>query len=269
MKSKNPRKPRSKASRIILNSLFILTLVLVFLGVGFVLWALNPLGPGQGALEALESNDFVQITVLSNNWIIFDPAPSPGEELGSHPKGLIFYPGGRVDYRSYAPALRKIAELGLPVVLVPAPLNLMVLGSGRATQVVERFPQIDSWALGGHSLGAAMAAYLLYSQPELRQSITSLVLWAGYPAESWDLRTSGLRVLSITADQDLVFNRETFGITKDLLPPTTQFLEILGGNHAGFGDYGPQPGDGHGSIGWERQTTEVALITAGFLFTQP
>ena len=269
MKPKAPKKTRSKPVRIILNIVVILTLLVTFILVGFVLWALNPLGPGQGALTALESDDFVQVRTLSNNWIIFDPSPSPGQDLGNHPKGLIFYPGGRVDYRSYAPGLRKIAELGIPVVLVPAPLNLMVLGSARAVQVVERFPQVNQWALAGHSLGAAMAAYLLYAQPQVRESITSLVLWAGYPAENWDLSTSGLQVLSITADQDLVFNRESFETGKALLPPDTQFIEILGGNHAGFGDYGAQPEDGRATISWDRQTTEAALLTAGFLFSRP
>jgi len=268
MKKSKPKKTRSKFSRILFNILFIFFLLLTFISVGFVLWALNPLGPGSGALQALESDDFVQVTTLPNRWIIFDPAPEPSKELGIHPHGLIFYPGGRVDYRSYAPALRKIAEIGLPVVLVPAPLNLMVLGSGIAGQVVERFPQVNEWALTGHSLGAAMAAYLLYSQPALQSQITTLVLWAGYPAEGWDLSSSNVSVLSITAEKDLVFNRESFESTKSLLPGNTQFIEILGGNHAGFGDYGPQPNDGNASITWERQTTEVAVITAGFIFSR-
>lgn len=268
MKKAKPKKTSSKFSRILLNTLFIFFLILIFVTVGFVLWALNPLGPGAGALQALESDDFVQVTTLPNRWILFDPAPEPQVELGNHPQGLIFYPGGRVDYRSYAPALRKIAETGLPVVLVPAPLNLMVLGSGRARQVLERFPQVNEWALAGHSLGAAMAAYLLYSQPELQNQITSLVLWAGYPAEGWDLSSSNVSVLSISAEKDLVFNRESFTNTKILLPENTQFIEILGGNHAGFGDYGPQPNDGRATITWERQSTEVAVITAGFIFSR-
>ena len=71
---------------------------------------------------------------------------------------MIFYPGGRVDPRSYAPAARAIAAQGYLAVITPMPLNLAVFTPGRAAQVIAAYPEIHTWAIGGHSLGGAMAA---------------------------------------------------------------------------------------------------------------
>lgn len=38
------------------------------------------------------------------------------------------------------------------------PLNFAFLGINRASQVLNPFPKINHWAVGGHSLGGAMAA---------------------------------------------------------------------------------------------------------------
>ena len=41
--------------------------------------------------------------------------------------GLIFYPGGKVEYTAYAPLMRALADNGVLGVLVWMPLNLAVL----------------------------------------------------------------------------------------------------------------------------------------------
>ena len=50
------------------------------------------------------------------------------------------------------------------------PLNLAVFGANSAHAVIDAFPNITSWAIGGHSLGGTMAVdtnqhpkWLLYS----------------------------------------------------------------------------------------------------------
>ena len=72
--------------------------------------------------------------------------------------GLIFYPGGKVDYDAYAPLAERLAEGGLLCVVARMPLDLAVLDSGAAADIMERYPDVDRWIIGGHSLGAAMAA---------------------------------------------------------------------------------------------------------------
>ena len=220
---------------------------------GFVLWAQDALGPGQRALDALRSD--AEVLVSEGDFIVFQPAE------GTPETGLIFYPGGRVDYRSYAPALRDIASQGYLVVLVPAPLNLMVFDPNAAEAVFPEYPQIALWAVGGHSLGGAMAANFLYTHPD---DATGLILWASYPASSNDLSASGLRVLSVYGTLDMG-GQEPFDSSRALLPADTTWVVISGGNHAQFGDYGPQLGDNAATISAADQQAQVVAATVNFL----
>jgi dienelactone hydrolase len=236
--------------RYVLIGLVAILLVAV---AGFVVWAANPLGPEERALAALEAGD--NVTVKVGDFIVFQPTDVNPDT------GFIFYPGGRVDYRSYAPALREIAAQGYLVVLVPAPLNLMVFDPNKAADVFPQFPQIEHWAVGGHSLGGAMAANYLYTHPDAAEG---LVLWASYPADNNDLSTSGLQVLSVYGTLDMA-GMEPFENSRALLPENTTWVVIQGGNHAQFGDYGPQPGDNTATISAADQQAQIVKATTEFL----
>ncbi|MEJ5239809.1 MAG: alpha/beta fold hydrolase [Anaerolineales bacterium] len=238
--------------RILKYALFLLATIGALGIVGFVLWAETPLGPMPEALEALQSGDDVAVTV--NGWLVFEPQ-------GKSPKtGFIFYPGGRVDARSYAPPAREIAAGGYLVVIVPMPLNLAVFGAERAAEVIAAYPQIRHWVIGGHSLGGAMAARFAALYP---QQVDGVVLWASYPPDGNPLTNSGLPVLSIYGSED--FGREAIESRKSLLPEDTQWLFIPCANHAQMGWYGPQPGDGEACISREEQQEQVVKATLEFL----
>jgi pimeloyl-ACP methyl ester carboxylesterase len=220
---------------------------------GFVIWAANPLGPGEHALAALETGEAV--TVSTDDSIVFMPT-------AIKPKtGLIFYPGGRVDYRSYASPLREIAAHGYLVVLVPAPLNLMVLDPNAADAIISQFPQIEYWAVGGHSLGGAMAANYLYTHSD---AAGGLVLWASYPASNNNLSDSGLKVLSVYGTLDMS-GMQPYDESRARLPADTTWVMIEGGNHAQFGDYGIQPGDNVATISAANQQAQAVTATVEFL----
>jgi pimeloyl-ACP methyl ester carboxylesterase len=206
------------------------------------------------ALIALQSN--TQVEVKKNGWIEFKP------KTGEPSTGLIIYPGGRVDPASYAPIAQAIAGQGYLVTIVPMPLNLAVFGINRASQVIEAHPKISHWAVGGHSLGGAMAASYTHDHPDL---IDGLVLWASYPASSDDLSKSGLPVLSISGSQDGLSTQGKILETARLLPEDASFLEIQGGNHAQFGWYGFQPGDGTAQISRQDQQEAIVQATEEFL----
>jgi len=104
----------------------ILLVVILIAIAGFVVWGSMPLGPGPEALAALQSDNQVEVT--SGQWLLFEPA------TGEADLGFIFYPGGRVDYRSYAPLAHRIAAEGYRVIIVPMPLNLAVFAPGRAAR---------------------------------------------------------------------------------------------------------------------------------------
>ena len=239
------------------KKILIWTLILVpILAVtGFSIWAYTPLGPMPEAIEALKSSSTVAIE--QNSWIVF----SPLEEQST--TGLIIYPGGRVDPRSYAPAAHQIAENGILTFIVPMPFNLAVFGSGRASDIIEQFPEIDRWVIAGHSLGGSMAARYTLRNPD---KIEGLVLWAAYPAASDDLSNSILRSASIFGTHDGLVSEQDVLSSTTLLPGTNLLHMIEGGNHAQFGWYGDQAGDNPAEISREEQQKQVVETTLQVLF---
>jgi dienelactone hydrolase len=232
-----------------------LLLPLPILGLAaFLIWAMTGPGPMPEALAALEPDAGVQVE--TDPWLIFRPAyqePSVG---------LILYPGGRVDPRAYAPAARALAEEGYLVVIAPMPLNLAVLAPGRAAEAMAAYPDIGSWAVGGHSLGGAMAANFAHGNPE---AVDGLVLWAAYPAAGDDLSGYQLAASSIYGTRDGLATPEEIDASRPTLPPDTVWTAIEGGNHAQFGWYGPQPGDGQATISREEQGAQIVAATLELL----
>jgi dienelactone hydrolase len=222
---------------------------------GFVAWGLTPLGPTDEALAAMESDTVVTV-VDHGDFITFAPT-------GATPiTGFILYPGGHVDYRSYAPIAREIASRGYHVSVAEMPLSLAVFGINKADDVIAAYPDMRYWVIGGHSLGGSMAA--TYAKNNLEE-VQGVVFWASYPASSDDLSSTGLKGLSTYGSNDLVLNRDNFNATLSLLPPGTIMQVIEGGNHAQFGNYGLQPGDGTPTISAADQQMQAADLTVRIL----
>ena len=234
-----------------LGLLFLLFLLAL---TGFVVWASTPSSPMPKALAALQSD--AQVRVEAEPWLIFRPADRDPAV------GLILYPGGRVDPRAYAPAARAIAAEGYLVVIVPMPLNLAFFGPDRAAGVMAAFPEVERWAIGGHSLGGAMAARFVHRHPS---AVQGLVLWASYPAASDNLSARELAVVSIYGTRDGLATGEKIAASRSLLPTETRWVAIEGGNHAQFGWYGPQRGDNPATISREVQQQEVVAATLALL----
>jgi pimeloyl-ACP methyl ester carboxylesterase len=235
--------------------LLLAAIVLIAAIAAFVIWGSTPARPMADAQAALASDASVQ--VATEPWLVFSPAGQPKDT------GLILYPGGRVDPRAYAPTARAIAAAGYPVVIVPMPLNLAVLGASRADEVIAAFPEVTRWAIGGHSLGGAMAATYAHDNPN---AVQGLVLWAAYPAGGADLSgRTDLAVTSIWGTLDGVATPEDIEASRSLLPPQTVFVAIEGGNHAQFGWYGPQNGDNPATISHLDQQAQVVSATLQLL----
>lgn len=228
--------------------------ILILASIGFVIWGSTPAQPMPQALAALQPD--AQVTVSTTPWLTFSPASKQPDT------GFIIYPGGRVDYRAYAPAARLIAARGYLVVIVPMPLNLAVFNPGAASAVITANPQITRWAVGGHSLGGAMAANFAKNHPG---AVQGLVLWASYPAGSDDLSASALKVVSISGSLDGLSTVEKVNASRPLLPPSTTWVQIAGGNHAQFGWYGDQAGDNPASISRENQLEQMVNATIRLL----
>jgi hypothetical protein len=236
----------------IIKRIFLVLLVIVALaGIGFVIWAETPLEPEPEALAALESDS--QVTVTIDDYITFKPTDVQPTT------GFILYPGGHVDYRSYAAPLHELAAQGYLVILVPVRLNLAFFEINAAQAPIEAHPEIEHWVVGGHSLGGVASAMFAKDNPE----IDGLIFWASYPADD-SFKNSDINVVSIYGTNDMA-GMEKFEETKSLLPQDTQFIVIDGGNHAQFGDYGTQPGDNPATISRAEQQKQAVEASANFL----
>lgn len=110
--------------------------------------------------------------------------------------------------------------------IVPMPFNLAVLDANGADGVEERFPTVWRWILMGHSLG--------------------------------DVTVPG-----ITGDSDGVLDRRAAADNGGNLGEDARELVISGGNHAQFGSYGLQDGDGEASLSPDEQRALTADEIAG------
>ncbi len=223
--------------RILLYS----TLVIIAAVLGFTVWAYTPLGPSQKAIDSLVDSETVSITQGKN--IIFHPS----EPMDT---GIIIYQGGHVDPRSYSVLAHGLAEKGYTVFIPKMPFNLAVLDKNAAIRIINETPEIDKWVLVGHSLGGAMAASLVYDEPDEFQG---LVLLAAYPPENNDLSSYEIKVTTIYGSNDKVASPTEIEESFSLLPPESRKVLIDGGNHAQFGYYGKQDGDGIATITPEEQ----------------
>jgi dienelactone hydrolase len=236
--------------KIIIGVLLAITLILV----GFVGWAETPPAPMLEAYEALKSDS--EVIVTTKNWIAFEPV------ISSKNVGFVIYPGGRVDFLSYAPMAHRIAAEGYLVVIVRMPLNLAVFGVNTASDVIKSYSEISSWVIGGHSLGGTMAAQFVQENPS---EVKGLVLWAAYPASGTDLSKNSLIATTIHGTNDGLVSSSQIEDSMELLPASTSRIEIAGGNHAQFGWYGDQGGDNAATISREEQQSQIFNATLQFL----
>jgi hypothetical protein len=231
-----------KLKRILLWFIVGITVLVI----GFVGWGSLAAQPMETAKQSLVSNEIVKVMVGNN--LVFEPISSTANI------GYIFYPGGKVDYRAYAPYAHALAEKGYLVVIPKMPLNLAVFGINKAKDIIANYPTIEKWVIGGHSLGGSMAANYLAKNPD---QISGLILLASYPASTDDLSQYKGIVTSISASLDGLATKDKIGASRPLLPASTNWVVIQGGNHGNFGWYGNQKGDNMATITREVQQSIV------------
>lgn len=214
---------------LIITLIGFVALVLIS-GIGFYIWT-------QQIYEPVEDiNASVEGASEEGDWLVFSP------EHSAHDTGLILYPGARVDPASYSYLASLLADEGLTVAIPSVRLNLALLDSNKADEFINE-SDIDSWYIGGHSLGGVAAAMYADQSPE---QVSGLLFLASYPAA--DLSDQSFPVLSIFAENDGLTSEEDIQESASSLPDQTTFSEIAGGNHAQFGMYGPQSGDNDATI---------------------
>jgi hypothetical protein len=237
----------------------------IVLGIGLLIWlnyalfAGKILGLSPEVKDALQSDDEVEVALLEDDsWLVMVPSKT------APTTGMILYPEGHRDIRSYALITREIARQGFQVVFLSLRLETEYSEAeerGRIEAVISAYPQIERWAVGGHTWGAQAGVDYAAHHPD---RVAGVVLWAGRMDGTTSLADSDLPVLMVygTLDDE---NVNLVANNKPFLPQHTVWVTIEGGNRAQFANYGPMPADAVATISSESQQAQAAATTVEFL----
>ena len=93
-------------------------------------------------------------------------------------------------------------------------------------------------------------------------NLDGVILFAAYPTKKLD---DSLQELSIYGSEDRILNRQALRQGREYAPADFTEYVIRGGNHAGFGNYGFQKGDGEATISAEDQQKEAVRAVMNFV----
>lgn len=244
-----------RIGRIALAVLGVLALAIVV----FLVWTHTVMaGERPAALEAWRDPD-VTIRHTDRSFVI-EPAEG-GSEVG-----LVFIPGARVDPAAYLWKLSGIvAESGATVVVTEPTLNLAFFDTRPLSAFTSDAPDVSEWYVGGHSLGGVRACQLAGAGADASAvpPVAGVVLFGSYCAD--DLSVSGIRALSLVGANDGLSTPEKVAAAAPLLPAGAVTVTLPGANHAAFGDYGPQPGDGVATAGDRATRDRITAAVTEFL----
>jgi predicted alpha/beta-hydrolase family hydrolase len=230
---------------------------LVFVGWSLVAYRASPEGK-----EAARGDARVAIAHDDGVWTF---TPAGGRAAGS--AGLLFFPGALVDPRAYAPLARAAAEAGHLAVIVELPRRGAFGGAesplpfSRAHAVMGMERGAERWVLAGHSRGAVVASELAAAEPA---RMGGLVLIGTSHPRDVDLAALAVPVTKIVGTRDGLASPPEVEANRRLLPASTRWLWIEGGNHSQFGWYGFQPGDRRATLpaSEQRQRMTAAVLAA-------
>ena len=234
---KTKRMPRRK--KLLLAGGIVLLVLVVLTGAFF--WYVSDYYPADEiALEVLAQDSTIEVqddlTILSPSY----PTDT----------AVIFYPGAKVEAEAYLPLLEQIQQTGVTCILVHMPFRMAIFDANAAEEVMEQFPDIRHWYIAGHSMGGAMASQFAASHPDEVDGLILLgaYIYGDYPPE---------KTLTVYGS----LNQSV----EDHIDYTENVVEIEGGNHAQFGNYGPQKGDLPATISAEEQQARTVAAIEEFL----
>lgn len=249
--------PTARRRRTIVSGAFAAALLLVLV---FLVYASTPMRAEAGPLDDVRSLADVTVTETADSVVL---SPAEPRTVAGGERGLVFFAGARVEPAAYAAKLSGIAREGITVVIVRPVLGFGILEWRPIETFTALAPGVDSWLVGGHSLGGVRACQYIADDEDPDQgdvALDGLVLVGSYC--SADISDSDVAVLSIAGSEDGLSTPETITNAARLLPTSTEFVELEGASHASFGDYGSQPGDGVATADDTTVTRQVAAAVA-------
>ncbi|MDL5488130.1 alpha/beta hydrolase [Microbacterium sp. zg-Y1211] len=227
-----PRRPRRRrVLNWVLGSIGALLVVVV---IGVVVWSqIGVMAAEPEPLASVRADERVRIAD-GPGAIVLSPTSVESDT------GLVFIPGAKVDPWAYAAILAgMVAKDEVTVVITKPWLNLAFFDPRPLDSFTGLAPDVDTWIVGGHSLGGVRAC-------QLAEDADALALFASYC--SGDLSDTDLPVLSLAGTDDGLSTPQKIADARHLLPADAEMVEIEGASHASFGDYGAQAGDGDPTI---------------------
>lgn len=222
--------------------------LLVICGAFFVYVGINYPAEDEAIAVWAESGS-VQVTEIDGAYMI----DGEGEDTA-----LVFYPGAKVDSEAYLPLMKKLAENGIDCFLLKSPMRMAIFDMNAAERIIEKY-NYQTWLLSGHSMGGIAAASCAAENSDV---VAGVVLLASYPN---NVLGDDISLLSIYGSEDKVLGRDAYENAKENYPSNSQEVVIEGGNHAQFGNYGNQSGDGEATISREEQQEQTVTAILEFI----
>ena len=233
-----------KAFKIIVIALISLTLIMT---VGLFIYTIDSYGPLPDMRDGINELNLDGIEIIDD----FDQISF----LVDQPKkNIVIIPGGKVKPESYQYLAANLARSGYDVTIVKTLFNVAILTPNYGARFLK--DGIDNVVIG-HSLGGTVGS--IFSEGDLR--VSHIIFLASYPIS----RVSDKDVLVITGELDLVLDHERLFESQELMGDNAEKVEIEGGNHAQFGWYGPQKGDGVALIDTKTQQDLVINLIIQFI----
>ena len=201
--------------------------------------------------DYLKDDNEVKVT-HSNNYYLFD-------NQANTDKAIIFYGGAKVEEPSYAPMLNKIAHEGVDVYLLKMPFCFPLFSKTKADSVYKVNNTYKEVYLMGHSLGGVCAAMDL---EVTKLDYKGIIFLASYPNQQLDNK---YKALTIYGSEDHVMKMKEYTENLAYLPAGYISKVIEGGNHANYGYYGNQKGDGKATISREQQIDLTVSYVKDFI----
>ena len=232
-------KPMSRHKKwLVAGGIFLLILAIL---VGVFFWYVSDYYRAEDvALEVIAQDSTIEV---QDNLTILSP---------SYPTdtAIIFYPGAKVEAEAYLPLLDRIRQTGITCILVHMPFHMAIFDANAAEEVMARFPEYQHWYMAGHSMGGAMASQFAAEHPD---QVDGLILMGAY-------------IYGDYPDEDtLTIYGSLNQSVEDNIDYTENIVEIEGGNHAQFGNYGPQKGDLPATISAKEQQKQTVEAIEAFL----
>lgn len=234
---------------------YVIISVLVFLLItigGVFAWVNNTYKPSEELLTLVSQDDYQKI----GDFYVFNA------KVESNGTGIVLYPGALVEPLSYAYYANELSKQGYLVAIAEVTFNLSIMDNEKASEFISEHEEIESWYVAGHSMGGVSATMYANNHKDI---VDGVILLASYPSSSTDLSETDLSVLSIYAQNDGLSTVDKIQDKSNNLPSETTYVEIIGGNHAQFGMYGNQSGDGEATVSVIDQQNQMVSKTLYFL----